>query len=128
FLAEFGADVNHLEEMPESARHDEIRTLTAEANDAYTAERLPRRELAGLVDEHLTRYIADITGQWIETSTEVRDFTMAQVVFPFALGACDFFSGDIAIFRDTGVFEPHVITHEFAHRKGYWKELEAQAL
>src|SRR5439155_15621927 len=33
-----------------------------------------------------------------------------------------------AIFRDVGVLEPHVIAHEFSHRKGYWKELEAQAL
>jgi hypothetical protein len=32
------------------------------------------------------------------------------------------------VFRDVGVFEPHVIAHEFSHRKGYWKELEAQAL
>jgi hypothetical protein len=37
-------------------------------------------------------------------------------------------SGDVAIFRDTGIFEPHVIAHEFCHRKGYWKELHAQAL
>src|SRR5690606_20131883 len=64
----------------------------------------------------------------VETSTEIRGFTMASLLFPFALGACDFLSGDVAIFRDTGVFEPHVIAHEFTHRKGYWKELEAQAL
>ena len=37
-------------------------------------------------------------------------------------------SGDVAIFRDVGVLEPHVIAHEFSHRKGYWRELEAQAL
>lgn len=30
--------------------------------------------------------------------------------------------------RDTGIFEAHVITHEFCHRKGYFKELHAQAL
>ncbi len=48
--------------------------------------------------------------------------------FPFAYGACDVISGDVAIFRDTGIFEPHVIAHEFCHRKGYWKELHAQAL
>ncbi len=128
FLAEFGADVHHLEEMPETERRDEIRRLTLQANDAYTPERLPRSEAARLADEKLTAFIASITGQRVETSTEVRDFTVAKIVFPFALGACDFISGDIAIFRETGVFEPHVITHEFAHRKGYWKELEAQAL
>jgi len=34
----------------------------------------------------------------------------------------------VALFRDTGIFEAHVICHEFVHRKGYWKELHAQAL
>src|SRR5262249_11036926 len=29
---------------------------------------------------------------------------------------------------DTGPFEPHIIAHEFSHRKGYWKELYAQVL
>src|SRR5690606_10583805 len=88
----------------------------------------PRAELATVVDEHLTSYVAGITGQRVETSAEVRSFGLVQGIFPFALGACDFLSGDIAIFRDTGVFEPHVIAHEFCHRKGYYKELEAQAL
>ncbi|HEX9479772.1 MAG TPA: DUF3810 family protein, partial [Methylomirabilota bacterium] len=48
--------------------------------------------------------------------------------FPFALGACDVLSGDVAIFRDTGLLEAHIIAHEFSHRKGYWKELYAQVL
>ncbi|HZD06032.1 MAG TPA: DUF3810 family protein, partial [Longimicrobiales bacterium] len=47
---------------------------------------------------------------------------------PFAMGVCDVISGDVALFRDTGVFEPHVICHEFVHRQGYWKELHAQVL
>jgi hypothetical protein len=49
-------------------------------------------------------------------------------MFPFAYGTCDVVSGDVAIFKDTGIFEPHIITHEFCHRKGYFKELHAQAL
>jgi hypothetical protein len=44
------------------------------------------------------------------------------------MGVCDVISGDVALFRDTGIFEPHVICHEFVHRRGYWKELHAQAL
>jgi hypothetical protein len=128
FLKEFGADVRNLEEMPVEARRSEVRLLAEEANDRYTPERIPRRELAVEVDRLLTDYIASITGQRVETSTEIRGFTFASLLFPFALGACDFLSGDIAIFKDTGVFEPHVVTHEFTHRKGYWKELEAQVL
>ena len=128
FLKEFGADVDHLEPMPRDAREEEIRRLTERVNDEFTAERLARKELAVEVDKHLTRYIASITGQRVTTSAEVRDFSIARFIFPFALGACDFLSGDVAIFKDVGVFEPHVIAHEFCHRKGYWKELEAQAL
>jgi hypothetical protein len=64
----------------------------------------------------------------VHTSSEVRDFTLAKLIFPFAMGVCDIVSGDVALFRDTGIFEPHVICHEFVHRKGYWKELHAQAL
>lgn len=128
FLDHYGADVRHLESMPLDARQAEIRSLTEEANDRFTAERMPREELAKVIDRYLTDYIAGITGQRVETSTEIRSFSVAQIFFPFALGACDFLSGDVSIFRDTGVFEPHVVAHEFAHRKGYWKELEAQAL
>jgi len=128
FRREFGADVQRLTAMPRDVREDEVRILTERLNDEFTPERIPRRQLAIEVDRHLTRYIAEITGQRVETSTEVRDFSVASLVFPFAIGACDFLTGDVALFRDVGIFEPHVIAHEFSHRKGYWKELEAQAL
>jgi len=128
FRREFGADVHTMEPMPSDVREAEVQLLVERVNDEFTARRIPRRELAVEVDRHLTRYIASITGQRVETSTEVRDFALAQLLFPFALGACDMLSGDVAIFRDVGVLEPHVIAHEFSHRKGYWRELEAQAL
>jgi len=128
FRREFGADVHNMEPMSSDVREAEVQRLVERVNDEFTARRIPRRELAVEVDRHLTRYIASITGQRVETSTEVRDFALAQLLFPFALGACDMLSGDVAIFRDVGVLEPHVIAHEFSHRKGYWRELEAQAL
>jgi hypothetical protein len=128
FLREFGADVHHLTPMPHEAREDEVTLLVERLNDTFTPARIPRRELAVEVDRHLTHYLAGITGQRVSTSAAVRSFSIARVIFPFALGACDFLSGDVAIFRDTGVFEPHVLAHEFSHRKGYWKELEAQVL
>jgi hypothetical protein len=128
FEAEFGADVHALETMPTDARRQEVARLVARLNDGYTADRPERAKLAASVNHHLTEYIARVTGQRVYTSSEVRDFTLAKVVFPFALGVCDVVSGDVAIFRDSGVLEPHVLTHEFVHRKGYWKELHAQAL
>jgi len=91
-------------------------------------QRIPRRELAVEVDWALTRYIAGITGQHVRTSTAVRDFSLVGLAFPFAVGACDLLSGNVAIFRDTGMLEAHVLAHEFSHRKGYWKELHAQVL
>jgi hypothetical protein len=128
FRREFGADVGHLTPMPREVREAEVRLLIQRLNDEFTPRTIARRELAVEVDRHLTGYIAGITGQRVVTSTEVRSFSVARLLFPFALGACDFVSGDVAVFRDVGVFEPHVIAHEFSHRKGYWKELEAQAL
>ena len=128
FHREFGADVHSMESMPRDLREAEIRLLTDRLNDEFTPRRIPRRELAVEVERQLTSYIAGITGQRVQTSAEVRDFSIARLIFPFALGACDFLSGDVAIFRDVGVLEPHVIAHEFSHRKGYWRELEAQAL
>lgn len=128
FLREFGADVHHLAPMAEEDRAAEVRTLAARLNRDYVALTISRGELAEVVDGHLTSFIAGVTDQRVETSTEVRSFGLAQVLFPFALGACDFLSGDVSIFRDTGVLEPHVIAHEFCHRKGYYRELEAQAL
>ncbi len=128
FQKEFGCDVKTLQEMPMVARKDEIERLGRRLDEGWTDERIPRDELAAAVNDHLTEYMASITGQRVYTSSEVRDFTLAKLIFPFAMGVCDVVSGDVALFRDTGIFEPHVICHEFVHRKGYWKELHAQAL
>jgi hypothetical protein len=128
FLKEFGADVRHLDAMPGAVRRTEVEALVDEVNRAYVPMNIPRKELAGQVNDVLTDYLAGITGQRVETSSAVRDVSLVKLVFPFALGTCDILSGDIAILRDTGVFEPHVIAHEFCHRKGYMKELEAQVL
>lgn len=128
FLHEFGADVHRLGVMPREERERDVATLVPLLNDHYDATPITRDELVPIIDRHLTDYIAGITGQRVETSAEVRSFGLAKLVFPFALGAYDIFSGDIAIFQSAGVFEPHVIAHEFCHRKGYWKELHAQAL
>lgn len=128
FEAEFGSDVKHLDPMPEDARHEEIARLARRLNDGFTQDRQPREELAKTVNRHLTEHMARITGQRVQTSSEVRGFTLAKLIFPFAMGACDVISGDVAIFKDVGIFEAHVICHEFVHRKGYWKELHAQVL
>ncbi|MGB1658614.1 MAG: DUF3810 family protein, partial [Longimicrobiales bacterium] len=128
FQREFGGDVKTLNEMPEAARRAEIEKLARRLDEGWTDEKIPRDELAVAVNGHLTEFIAGVTGQRVHTSSEVRDFTLAKLIFPFAMGVCDIVSGDVALFRDTGIFEPHVICHEFVHRKGYWKELHAQAL
>jgi hypothetical protein len=128
FLAEYGADVFDLEPMSEGERAVEVRRLAEALNDDYDPSRVDRTELAVEVNRHLTAYIASVTGQVVETSSEIRSFSLAMLVFPFAYGACDVISGDVAIFKDTGIFEPHIIAHEFSHRKGYLKELHAQAL
>lgn len=128
FQDEYGCDVKTLEEMPDSARMDEIEKLGRRLEEGFTTERIPRDELAVAVNHHLTEYMASVTGQRVHTSSEVREFTLAKLIFPFAMGVCDVVSGDVALFRDTGIFEPHIICHEFVHRKGYWKELHAQAL
>jgi hypothetical protein len=128
FRREFGADVDHLAPMPREAYVSQVHRLAPRLNDEFTRKRLSRRETAARVDWHLTRYIASITGQRVRTSAEVRGFSLARLAWPSALGVCDILSGDVAIFKDTGLFEPHVIAHEFSHRKGYWKELHAQVL
>ncbi|MGD8287426.1 MAG: DUF3810 family protein [Gemmatimonadota bacterium] len=128
FQGEFGVDVRTLDEMPDEARHEEVRQLASRLDRDFTTERIPRTRLAVEANRELTEYIAGITGQRVHTSSELRDFTLARLVFPFAMGVCDVVSGDVALFKDTGIFEPHVICHEFVHRKGYWKELHAQVL
>jgi hypothetical protein len=128
FHREFGADVDRLVPVPRPAYVSQVHELAARLNDEFTRRRLSRRETAVRVDRHLTRYIASITGQRVQTSAQVRGFTLARLAWPSALGVCDILSGDVAIFKDTGFFEPHVIAHEFSHRKGYWKELHAQVL
>lgn len=128
FMTEFGADVEHLEEMSSAERESEATALAGKLHDGLTMEKRPREKVAREVDRHLTAYIASLTGQRVETSTNVRGFGLASLMMPFAVGACDILTGDVAIYRDMGYLEPHLIAHEFVHRKGYWKELHAQAL
>lgn len=137
FLGTFGADVRHMDEMPESQRLDDVARYSEALMAIDDSERSgggardrprTRAELAADVNERLTSYLAGVTGQRVETSSSVREMTLARLLMPFASGSCDILSGDVAVFRDTGVFEPHILAHEFCHRKGYLKELEAQAL
>jgi len=128
FQREFGADVRTLREMPTEARRAEAQRIAERLERDFTPERIPRARLALEVNRALTEYIAGVTGQTVHTSSELRNFTLARLVFPFAMGVCDVVSGDVALFKDTGIFEAHVICHEFVHRKGYWKELHAQVL
>ncbi len=107
---------------------EEVLDLVAVLNRDYQPSELSREELARVVNERLTAYIASITGQRVETSAEVRSFALSKLLFPFALGACDVLSGDVTIVRDSGIFEPHITAHEFCHRKGYYKGLQAQAI
>lgn len=128
FKAEYGADVDRLDSQPTVLRREEIARLGQALNEGYTDERPPRREMAERVNEVLTDHLTGVTGQRVDTSSEVRELSLAALIFPFAQGTCDVLSGDIAIFRDTGIFEAHIIAHEFVHRKGYLKELHAQVL
>lgn len=128
FRREFGANIRKIPDMPTEAREAEVRVLVERLNSSFVPTEWRRRELATRVDRHLTELIAGITDQRVVTSTEVRGFSLAALFFPFALGATDPVSGDVAILRDTGPFEGHVLAHEFAHRKGYLKELHAQLL
>ena len=128
FREVFGQDLSDLEPMMDEDRQAEVEELVQKLNDNYEPVKMSRQELAVLVNERLTDYIASVTGQRVETSAEVRSFAISKLIFPFALGACDILSGDVTIFRNSGIFEPHIIAHEFCHRKGYYKELQAQAL
>lgn len=128
FKGVYGVDPLRPPAASDARRRADVERLVEVLNETYRPMRIPRRELAAEVDRHLTEFIAEITGQRLETSAQVRQFMLAQIVFPFALGAADPLTGDVAIFRSVGVFEPHVIAHEFAHRKGYLKEVEAQII
>jgi len=128
FQAAFGADVDSLTPQPAEARLWEIKLLAHALNEDFVAK-LPKRDaLARTINDRLTAYVAAITDQEVVTSSEIRSFSMARFLIPGALGSCDPISGDIAIFVDEGVLLPHVIAHELCHRKGYLKELHAQAL
>ncbi len=128
FLGTYGADVKHMDEMPVARREEDIQRYSEELMRIHEPIVRSREVVAADINERLTTYIAGITGQRVETSSSVREMTLARLIMPFASGSCDVLSGDIAVFRNAGIFEPHILAHEFCHRKGYLKELEAQAL
>ncbi len=128
FEAEFGGDVFNLRSTPSEVREAEVERLVHRLNEGYVEPTRSLDELAPEVNAHLTGFIAGLTGQVVETSSEVRRFSLAGLLMPMAYGACDIISGDIAIFKELGLLQAHVVTHEMVHRKGYLKELHAQAL
>ena len=128
FMEEFGADVQSLLSTPEAVRETEVRTLVERLNDQYVTPEMSLDEVAPEANRHLTRFMASVTGQVVETSSEIRRFSVAGLLMPMAYGACDIISGDIAIFKELGLLQAHVVTHEMVHRKGYWKEIHAQVL
>ncbi|MBU1204917.1 MAG: DUF3810 family protein [Nanoarchaeota archaeon] len=128
FLETFGADVKHHEEMPLEKRISEIDELTEKVNDEYTPQKYERKYLAQEVNRELTAFIAEKSRVHVHTSDNVRNFGIAKLIFPFGEGGYNPLDGEICRFGDRGVFEPHRIAHEFAHRKGYLMELEAQML
>lgn len=128
FREAFGADVDHLRPQPEEAREWEIRRLGQLLNEGFTEEQPSTELLAEVINGRLTAYIADITGQEVVTSHQVRSITLARFFLPDALGSCDPISGDIAVYQDIFPLTPHILAHELCHRKGYLKELHAQAL
>lgn len=128
FRREFGVDVDCLSPMTEARRREEVADLAVRLERGFVNERRPRERMAEEIDRHLVDTIASMTGQRVESSIEIRSFGVASLLLPFAMGSCDILSGDVALYRDTGFLEPHLIAHEFAHRKGYWKELHAQVL
>ncbi|MBI5066193.1 DUF3810 family protein [Candidatus Woesearchaeota archaeon] len=128
FQKQFGADIKTLQQQSLGERFEEIEKLTEKLNDEYLPQDYERKELAKLVNKELEDYLESITGVRVETSDRIRNFGIVKMLMPFALGACQPIDGEIYIFKDMGVFEPHVITHELAHRHGYGKELHAQAL
>ena len=129
FLEEFGADGRRLVTMPPEVREAEVRLL-AEPPERRAHPRSASRaaELAVEVDRHLTGYIAGITGQRVCTSTAVRGFTAARLAFPFARGPATSSRGTSRSSRTPARSRRTSSRHEFSHRKGYWKELHAQAL
>ncbi|MDE2875823.1 MAG: DUF3810 family protein [Gemmatimonadota bacterium] len=128
FLGTYGADIKHMDEMPPSQREEDVQRYSEELMRIHEPVVRTREVMAADINERLTTYIAGITGQRVETSSSVREMTLARLIMPFASGSCDVLSGDIAVFRNAGIFEAHILAHEFCHRKGYLKELEAQAL
>ena len=128
FEGVFGVDPLSPPPASDAEREEDVARLAELLNENYVPMTVPRKRLAEIVDLRLTDYLAELTGQRLETSARIRSFMLAQIVFPFALGAADPLTGDVAIFKSTGIFEPHVIAHEFCHRKGYLKEVEAQIL
>jgi len=128
FKEVYGKDLKNLKSMKLEDREGKIKELTEKLNDEYVPQNYKRKELAEIVNEELTNYISGITKQRIITSPKVRSFGISKLIYPFAAGGCDILGCEVYIFKKLGVFEPYIIGHEFAHRKRYMKELEAQVI
>jgi len=128
YLSHYGVDMNSYTHMPMEHRISEIDLLTEIVNDEFRPVNYGRKELAKTVNDALTDYIAGLTGVRVETSSRTRKHgTIRLVLSSLAGGWTNTLNGEVYIFGG-GVLEPHFIAHEFAHRKKYFPELEAQII
>ena len=114
--------------MPKDQRVKEAETLIEKLNDEFVEQSYSNNELGKRVDEVVTSYIAALTGQRIETSSRIRKTGVIPYLLPIAEGFTDPFGGEVWVPNKKKVRRPHIVAHEFCHRKGYRQELEVQIL
>jgi hypothetical protein len=79
------------------------------------------------VNKALTDYMEERTGIRFETSDRIRGFGVLKILYPFALAGNFILGSEVYLFNSqSGVLNPFIIGHEFAHRKNRFKELDAQ--
>ncbi len=125
-LQSFGKRNKDLPQMSLEERMKEATILSEKVNDEYVS---PSSFKDMITNSHnaVTTYNLLHTGQLIYTSPRVRRFGISSIVTPMASATTDPLGGEVYYLKKhKGLLTPGILAHEFFHKLGYLKELDAQ--
>lgn len=115
-------------EVNEKTRKKKIDELCLMIKDDHTEKSYGIKEEAEIAGKTLDKLVYKIEGVKIKTSNVVKKSYLAKYMMPHALGGCNLISKDIDIFQQMPYISPSIVAHELCHRKGYFKENDAEVL
>ncbi|MCM2325162.1 MAG: DUF3810 family protein [Candidatus Woesearchaeota archaeon] len=130
-------DINDVPFRDERTKHEflnknqlrsDVKKLIRAINEEYSETDLSLDELNDQVGDAIERYLFKRTGEKIGFSHKIKQGNQIFYDYLGIIGLTNIIDRDITLFKVNKHFSPFVSAHEFCHRIGYFRELDANAI